>query len=183
MKVSETNKDDFVNIEREETDMSVKQKKGTKGEIVITRIFDAPRKLVWRAWTNPEHFMRWWGPKTYTSPFCKLDLRVGGKYLTCMRSPEGRDYWTTGIFREIVPIERIVYTDSFADEKGNPVPASHYGMPGDWPEELIVTITLEDISGKTRMTLRHVGIPAGELSEQTEAGWNESFDKLVKSLK
>lgn len=58
-------------------------------ELVITRIFAAPRKLVWKAWTNPEHLMRWWGPKDFTSPACKIDLRVGGKYLFCMRSKEG----------------------------------------------------------------------------------------------
>lgn len=81
-------------------------------------------------------------------------------------------------------MERIVYTDSFADEKGNVVPASHYGMPGDdWPLELTVTITFEDLGGKTKMTLRHVGIPAGKMSELTDAGWNESFDKLAESLK
>ena len=66
-----------------------------KQEIVITRIFDAPRELVWKAWTAPEHFKRWWGPKDYTCPFCQMDLRVGGKYLNCLRSPEGQDFWST----------------------------------------------------------------------------------------
>jgi len=158
-----------------------------KQEIVITRIFDAPRDLVWKAWTDPEHFKRWWGPKDFTSPFCKIDLRVGGKYLNCMRGagPDGvvRDFWSTGIYREIVPLQRLVNTDSFADEKGNVVPASHYGMEGDWPLELLVTVTFEEQGGKTKMTLRHVGIPAGEMSDLTAAGWNESFDKLSESLK
>jgi uncharacterized protein YndB with AHSA1/START domain len=152
-------------------------------EIVITRIFDAPRDLVWKAWTDPEHFKRWWGPKDFTSPFCKIDLRVGGKYLNCMRSPEGQDFWTTGVYREIVPLERIVYTDSFADQEGNVVPATHYGMSPDFPLEMLVTVTFEDYDGKTKMTLKHVGLPVGEMSELTEAGWNESFDKLAESLK
>lgn len=153
-------------------------------EIVITRIFDAPRQLVWKAWTNPEHLMRWWGPKNFTSPACKVDLRVGGKYLYCMRSKEGQEFWSTGTYKEIVPFERLVCSDSFADEKGNVVPASHYGMPGDnWPLELTVTITFEDLGGKTKMTLTHAGIPAGEMKEMTGAGWNESFDKLAASLK
>lgn len=161
----------------------------TERELVITRIFNAPRKLVWKAWTEPEHFMHWWGPKNFTCPVCKIDFRVGGKYLYCMRgvvSPDGKlaDYWSTGVYREIVPMERIVYTDSFADEKGNVVPASHYGMPGDnWELECMVTITFEDLGGKTKMTLRHVGIPAGTMSDMTNAGWNESFDKLGESLK
>ena len=156
----------------------------TKNDLLITRIFDAPRKLVWKAWTDPEHLMRWWGPKDFTSPVCKTDLHVGGKYLYCMRSKEGRDFWSTGMYNEIVPFERIVCTDSFADEKGNAVPASHYGMPGDdWPMELYVTITFEDLGNKTKMTLKHVGLPAGQMKEMCGAGWNESFDKLAASLK
>jgi uncharacterized protein YndB with AHSA1/START domain len=154
-----------------------------KQEIVITRIFDAPRELVWKAWTEPEHFKRWWGPKNFTAPVCKVDPRVGGVYLYCMRSPEGQDYWNTGVYKEIIPMERLVYTDSFADEKGNVVPATHYGMSADFPLELLVTVTFEEQGGKTKMTLRHVGIPAGEMSDLTAAGWNESFDKLSESLK
>jgi len=154
-----------------------------KKELNITRIFNAPRELVWKAWSEPEHFKRWWGPKTFTAPECKLDFRVGGKYLNCMRAPDGKDYWSTGVYREIVPLERIVYTDNFADEKGNIVPASFYGMPGDFPEEMVVTVTFEDLNGKTKMTLRHAGMPAGKMGELAEQGWNESFDKLAASLK
>jgi uncharacterized protein YndB with AHSA1/START domain len=148
-------------------------------ELVITRVFDAPRELVWKAWTEPEQLMRWLGPKYFTSPSCKIDLRVGGKYLFCMRSPEGQEFWNTGVYREIVEPERIVYSDRFADEKGNPVPASHYGMPGDWPEEMLVTVTFEEHDGKTRMTLRLVGLPP-EMGEMAGAGWNGSLDKLAE---
>jgi uncharacterized protein YndB with AHSA1/START domain len=80
-------------------------------------------------------------------------------------------------------MERLVYTDNFADEKGNAVPASYYNMPGDWSEELLVTVTFEEIDGKTGITLKHTGLPAGELKELTGVGWNESFDKLAVSLK
>ena len=152
-------------------------------ELVITRIFDAPREHVWRAWTEPERLMRWWGPKGFTSPACRNDLRVGGKYLYCMRSPEGQDFWSTGMYREIARPSLLVCTDSFADEEGNVVPATHYGMSPDFPLELQVAVTLAEDGGKTRMTLRHVGIPAGEMSEMCEAGWNESFDKLAESLR
>jgi uncharacterized protein YndB with AHSA1/START domain len=151
-------------------------------EITITRVFDAPRALIWKAWTEPEEFMRWWGPKGYTAPVCKVDLRVGGKYLYCMRSPEGQDFWGTGVYREIVPLERIAYTDSFADSEGNLVPPTHYGFGADFPSELLVTVTFEDYEGKTKLTLKHAGLPAGEVSQQTVAGWNESFDKLAEIL-
>ena len=101
----------------------------TKQELVIIRIFDAPRELVWMAWTEPEHFMRWWGPKDFTAPFCQIDLRVGGKYLNCMRSSNGKDYWSTGVYREIVPMERLVFTDSFGKLALNPYCAAGTILP------------------------------------------------------
>ncbi|MBO0862133.1 MAG: SRPBCC domain-containing protein [Chloracidobacterium sp.] len=121
-------------------------------ETVITRVFDAPRKLVWKAWTEPERLMRWLGPKYFTSPSCKIDLRVGGKYLFCMRSPEGQEFWNTGVYREIVE-----------------------------PEEILVTVTFEEHDGKTRMTLRLVGLPP-EMGEMAGAGWNCSLDKLADAV-
>lgn len=117
--------------------MSPAEIKKLKSGLTITRFFDASPGLVWKAWTYPGLVKRWWGPKGFTAPFIRLDLREGGKYLFCMRSPEGQDFWSTGVYREIVPMRRIVATDSFSDEKGNIVPASHYGMSGDWPSELL----------------------------------------------
>ncbi|TGK29440.1 SRPBCC domain-containing protein [Leptospira gomenensis] len=154
---------------------------GIKNEMVIVRIFDAPRELVFKAWTEPERLMSWWGPKDFSSPGCKLEPRVGGKYHFGMRSPEGQEFWSSGKFLEFVPPEKIVFTDHFADKDGNPVPASYYGMP-DFPEELIVSVHFEELDGKTKMTVRHAGLPAGEMSEMTEAGWNQSFDKLAAAL-
>ena len=153
-----------------------------KQKLIITREFDAAQELVWKAWTDPEKFMKWWGPKNFSSPSYKADFKVGGKYLYCMRSPEGQDFWSTGTYKEIVPMERIVFTDSFADEKGNVVPSTHYGMEG-FPLELEVTVALEEHNGKTKMTLTHVGIPTGQITDLTNASWNESFDKLAESFK
>lgn len=152
-------------------------------ELVITRFFDAPRELVWKAWTKPEHLMQWWGPKDFTAPVIKIDFRVGGKYLWCMRSPESEEYWSTGVYREIVEQEKIVTTDSFSDAQGNVVPASYYGMSGDWPLELLVTVIFEENDGKTKVTLQHEGIPAGENRDSAKAGWNESLDKLSEYLR
>jgi uncharacterized protein YndB with AHSA1/START domain len=152
-------------------------------ELVIERLFEAPRERLWQAWTNPEQMKRWWGPKDFTAPYAEIDLRVGGKYLSCMRSPEGKEFWSGGVYRQIVPLEKIVVTDSFTDEKGNVVPAAQYGMSGDWPLELMVTVTFEEQDGKTKMTLRHLGIPAGENLEECRQGWNQSFDKLAEALK
>jgi uncharacterized protein YndB with AHSA1/START domain len=154
-----------------------------ENELVITRIFDAPRELVWKAWTEPNYATKWWGPKDFTAPVCKIDLGVGGKYLFCMRSPDGKDYWSTGVYKEIVENESLVCTDCFADEDGNIVPATHYGMVGDFPLEMLVTVTFEEQEGKTKMTLKHIGMPFGEMGDMAGQGWNESFDKLEKSLK
>jgi uncharacterized protein YndB with AHSA1/START domain len=154
----------------------------TPEALIITRVFDAPRELVYRAWTEPERVMRWWGPEPYTSPSCKIDLRVGGSYLFAMQSPEGAVHWSGGVYREIVPNERIVCTDSFTDPDGNVVPASHYGLQGDFPLEMLVTVTLEDAGeGKTRMTVRQEGMPQS-FGEMAGAGWSSSLDKLAALL-
>lgn len=155
----------------------------TSKDLVITRVFNAPREIVFDAWSVPEQLMQWWGPKVFTAPVCKVDFRVGGKYHFCMRAPDGQEFWSTGIYREIVRPEKIVKTDAFADKEGNPVPASHYGMQGYWPEYLLVTLLFEDQQGKTKLTLRHTGLPEGEIFEMTEASWNESLDKLEGIVK
>jgi uncharacterized protein YndB with AHSA1/START domain len=163
--------------------MSAKSEISNTKELHITRMFNAPVEMVWNAWTDPEHLMRWWGPKNFSAPVCKLDFRVGGTYHFCMRSPEGQDFWTTGIFREIIFLKKIVYTDSFADADGNVVPASYYNMAEDFPLELLVTLTFEAVDGRTKLTLLHEGMPAGEMHEMTAGGWNEMLDKLAETLR
>ncbi|MEW6721197.1 MAG: SRPBCC domain-containing protein [Thermodesulfobacteriota bacterium] len=151
-------------------------------DLVLTRAFDAPRERVWAAWTEPDRFAQWWGPEGFTAPRCSMDLRVGGKYLWCMRSPEGRDYWSTGVYLEIVPLKKLVLTDSFSDKDGNIVPASHYGITGGWPRELYIAVTFEEEEeGRTTVTLRHSGIPQ-EMMDDCATGWNGSFDKLRDSV-
>lgn len=151
-------------------------------ELLINRTFEVKSELIWTAWTDANTLMRWWGPKGFTSPACKIDFRVGGKYLFSMRSPEGQIFWSTGVYREIVPLKRLVCTDCFADEKGKVVPASHYGIAEDFPLEMVVDLTIEEHEGSTTITLKHIGLPAGVMSELTSAGWNESFDKLAELL-
>ncbi len=152
-------------------------------QVLITREFDAPRDLVFKAWTDCERLMRWWGPKGFTTPFCKIDLRPGGISHYCMRSPEGRDYCGKGVYREIIPLERLVFTDSFADKEGNVVPATYYGMSGDYPLEMLVTVSFAEHKGKTKLTLKHVlgSVPASE-RDLCQQGWSESLDKLAEDL-
>jgi uncharacterized protein YndB with AHSA1/START domain len=135
----------------------------------ITRIFDAPRELVWKAWTNPKHVMQWWGPTGFTSPACKIDLRVGGQYLYCMKTPDGMECWTGGEFVEIVEPERIVSFLFYANEHGR--------IPAPDPNDVEVrdVVTFEDYgNGQTKLTFKRNYWDEGE-----DVGSNQIFDKLA----
>lgn len=150
-------------------------------ELVITRHFDAPRALVWKAWSEPEYVKRWWGPQHFTSPVCQIDFRVGGRYLFSMRSPEGQEFYSTGVYQKIEPMDEIVYTDSFADANGNVISPSEVGM-NDVPLESPVTVRFEDQGSGTKLTvIAHR--PTGVMGEYAYLGWNESLDKLAEILK
>lgn len=150
--------------------------------VVISRIIDAPRDRVFKAWTEPERLMRWWAPKGFITPYCKVDLRPGGIFHFCMRSPESRDIWGVGVYRKIVEPERIDYIDSFADADGNPVPPAHYGMSPTYPAEALVTVTFDEYEGKTRLTLQHA-VPESVMErEAIRQGWIEMLDRLEAHL-
>jgi uncharacterized protein YndB with AHSA1/START domain len=150
-------------------------------DIVINKVFNLPLNAVWLAWTEPEHLKKWWGPKGFTCPSSQIEAKVGGKYLNCMRGSDGKEYWSTGEVKEFIPERKLVITDSFADEKGNIRSASDYGMPGNWPKELLITVYFEEADGATKMKLRHQGVP-GEVREDCIKSWNESFDKLENNI-
>lgn len=162
-----------------------KADQNNKKELVIIRIFAAPRELVFKAWTDPDLFRQWWGPQGFTCPVAKMDLRVGGEYFSCMRAPDGKDFWSKGVFREIVIPERLVMSDSFADEHGNLVPATHFGLSPGFPLEMEIAVTFEEHGQQTRLTLKHSG--TGGISDKDrmdmEQGWSQSFDKLAAVLK
>ncbi|MBI4082130.1 MAG: SRPBCC domain-containing protein [Candidatus Lambdaproteobacteria bacterium] len=151
-------------------------------ELVITRTFAAPRSLVFKAWTEPEALMRWWAPKGCITPFCTVDLRPGGSFHYCMRLPEGRDIWGLGVYREIVEPERLVYADSFADERGNRVLPAHYGMSVGYPPETLVTVTFAEHDGSTTLTLRHSVLDSFPEREGIRQGWSEMLDRLAEDL-
>lgn len=165
----------------------------TAKEIQFSRVFDAPRELVWKAWTDPEMIKKWWGPKTFTAPSIQIDLREGGKYLYCMRGKQGPDapesnFWSAGVFHEIIPNEKIVLTDYFSDEHGNKVDPTTFNMGEDFPSESKITILFEDVDGKTKLTITY-DKPATDKQYEAmmktgmEMGWNQTLDKLADSLK
>jgi uncharacterized protein YndB with AHSA1/START domain len=149
----------------------------SKDAVVIERTFDAPIDLIWQMWTDPEHFKSWYGPKGFTVPVADMDMSVGGKRLVCMASPDGSmKMWTTGEYTEIIPNERLVYTESPADENGNVVSPSAMGMPDGYPATTEVTVLLEDLGGRTKMVMMHAGVPA---DSGAGGGWEQAFDKLT----
>jgi uncharacterized protein YndB with AHSA1/START domain len=157
-------------------------KETARADIVVERVFDAPIDLVFDAWTMPEHLLAWWAPKGCSTPGCTVDLRPGGTFHFCIRTPDGNDIWALGRYREIVRPRRIVYVDSFADAAGNKVEPSYYGMSIGHPSETLVTVTFSDLGGRTRVVLRHA-LPA-VFPERTgaEQGWGEMVDRLAEHL-
>ena len=147
--------------------------------LIIERVFDAPQERVWKAWTDPEQVVKWWGPNGFTTPVYKADFQVGSAFHFCMRSPDGNDFWCGGIYQEIVENERIVCTDYFADEQGNKVSPEHYGMSPEWPAETIITVTFENVQGKTKLTVIQESVTPSKKRECAEQGWSESLDRLA----
>ncbi|MGC4101116.1 SRPBCC family protein [Ferruginibacter sp.] len=148
--------------------------------ISINRVFNLPLYKVWKAWSEPEYFIKWWGPEGFSCPYCTIDFKIGGRFLNAMRNPDGTDVWGTGTYTDIVPQHKIVYTDSFADSTGKIVESTFYKMP-EMPLELLVTVTLEEVDGKTQMWLQHEGIPE-EMYEDCIKGWQSSFNKLEEHI-
>lgn len=147
--------------------------------IVITRVFNAPRDLVWRVWTEPAHIAQWWGPKGFTTRVEEMDLRPGGQSRYVMVGPDGTEYPAEGVFREVVPPERIVTTDEFGEDY-------EQASGIDLPQGMVLTATFEALGDKTRLTL-HIAHPTAEDKRKHEemgvvAGWNSSFDCMDEYL-
>lgn len=153
----------------------------------LERTFNAPRELVYEAWTNPEHLAQWWGPKGFELKVKQLDPQPGGIFHYAVLSPAGDEIWAKFIFRELVPPERLVFISFFSDADGNM--GSHPWAPG-WPKELMNVITLADEGGKTRLTITVAPINATASQAESFAesrpsmteGFNGTFDKLEDLL-
>jgi len=139
-------------------------------ELTITRIFNAPREIVFKAWTDPKELAKWWGPKTFTNPVCEVDLQPDGVLRIVMRAPDGGEYPMQGIFREIVPPSRLVFTNIALDKDG------HHIIEG------LTSVTFADDGGKTKLTLQTRGVAvvdyAAAYLQGMEAGWTQSLEKL-----
>jgi uncharacterized protein YndB with AHSA1/START domain len=141
-----------------------------KLELTITRVFDAPRALVWQAWTDSEQLMQWWGPEHHPATHLAMDVRPGGVWRNCLRSVEtGNDLWHHGTFREVVPLERLVFTFTWEES-------------GERGMENLVTITFADEGRKTRMTLHQTPFQSVAERDDHGEGWLSSFGRLETYL-
>jgi uncharacterized protein YndB with AHSA1/START domain len=156
-----------------------------KVDLVVTRILDAPLELVWKAWTEPEQVMRWWGPKYYTSPSCQIDLRVGGKYIFAMQAPEdqgGQISYTSGVYNKIVPMQLLEFTQSLSDENGNRLDPAKAGMPPDFPKEAHTVVTFKAKGEMTELTIAKDGWTMSQMYVYSYAGLQQQTDKLAELI-
>ena len=152
-----------------------------KEELVVTRIIDAPIEIVWKAWTEPEHVMHWWGPKDYTSPSAKIDLRAGGTYVFAMQAPQeqgGLISYTSGVYQRIVPMELLEFTQGLSDADGHRIDPAQIGMPADFPGELHTTVTFRPRGDMTELTIRQTGWVPSQMFVYALAGTQQQTDKL-----
>lgn len=156
-------------------------------DFVLSRILDAPRDLVWAAWTDVEHLKKWWGPKGFKIISAKLDLRPGGIFHYGLRSPDGHEMWGKFIYREIKPPERLVFIVSFSDEKGG---VTRHPMSPTWPLETMSTATFADKGGKTEVRVIWATHNATEEEQKTfdsshdsmRMGWGGTMDQFAEYL-
>lgn len=157
-------------------------------DFVISRVFDAPRDLVWKAFTDPERMKEWWGPKGFTVIVSKMDLRVGGTYLYGMKAPDGTPMWGKFTYREIAVPERMVVVTSFSDEAGG---ITRHPMAPTWPLKMLSVFTFEEKpGGKTKFTVRWSALEASDEEQKTfdtshdsmNRGWSGTLEQLETYL-
>jgi uncharacterized protein YndB with AHSA1/START domain len=140
-------------------------------ELAITRSFDAPRGEVFQAWADPARIVRWWGPRGFRIPSCRMDVREGGAWRVCMRSPEGTDHWVQGVFREVAEPDRLAFTWAWEDEQGKP------------GHETVVKVDFTERHGRTRMIVQQGTFESQNARERHEEGWSSCFDRLEDHLR
>ena len=159
----------------------------TSNPFVISRTFDAPRELVWKAWTERKRLMHWFGPKGFTMPAAKMAFNPGGMFHYCLQSPDGSEMWGKFVYREIVAPEKIVLVNSFSDEDGG---VTRHPFSPTWPLEMLSTTTLAEEQGRTTLTILWSPLNATEPERDTfdsahesmKQGWSGTFEQLADYL-
>ena len=154
-----------------------------KRDVVVTRVFDAPIELVWKAWSDPAHVMQWWGPTGFTCPLARMDFREGGTSLVCMRAPKefgGQDMYNTWTYQKIVPLQRFEYIFNFTDKDGKVFEPAEMGMPAGIPKDVRHAVLFKDLgNGRTEMTVTEYGYTTDDVVELSKAGLEQCLDKMA----
>lgn len=148
-------------------------------QVVITRLFNAPRELVFKAWTDPEQLVQWYAPLGCTIEYRQIEIREGGKFHSCIRTPDGFQCWCIGEYRQIIVPEKIVCTMVISNAHGDRIEPVAAGHDSDWPVETILTVTFAEQAGQTKLTL-HQNVRES-IAKRTGAlpSWNQMFDRLA----
>jgi uncharacterized protein YndB with AHSA1/START domain len=141
-----------------------------ESELVVTRVFDAPRSLVFKAWTQPEHLARWWGPQGFVNVAWEMDVRPGGAWFRRMRAPDGTLFTKRGVYKEVVRPERLVFT--YVNEAAD----------GTLDRETLVTLSFEEQGARTRLTLQHTGFESVESRDAHQGGWTSCLERFAEYL-
>ncbi|KQC00680.1 SRPBCC domain-containing protein [Pedobacter sp. Hv1] len=151
-------------------------------ELLITHLFDAPRELVFSAWTDPEQLKHWYAPDGCTIAFKSIAVKVGGEFHSCINDPVHGECWIKGIYQEVVVPERLVFSMILSNEQGDNVNANEAGKSEDWPEALVTTVTFAAIGNQTKLTLHQTVAEAEAKKTGAYQSWFSMFDRLNNIL-
>lgn len=158
-------------------------KKQIKGdEVFIEEVLNAGIERVFRAWTDPAILMKWYAPEDCTIQFKTLEIKTGGKFHSCITNPKYGDCWCIGEYTEIVHNEKIVFTMINANEHGDPIVPAEIGMDAEWPGSTLVTVTLKEEDGKTRLQLKQTVVQELAIKTGAYGGWLQMLENLQKAL-
>jgi uncharacterized protein YndB with AHSA1/START domain len=155
-----------------------------KQDLFFTRVFDAPVEQVWKAWSDGEQVKGWWGPDGFSAPFARMDFREGGTSLLCMSSPQFGDHYSLWQYQKIVSLKQIDYIHNLADKDGNKVDPVQVGMPADFPQDQLHSVTFQALDDhKTELTVTEYGWTVGQMMELSRMGMEQCLDKMEALLK
>lgn len=147
-------------------------------DVSVTRTFEASPEEVWRAWTEDELVMQWWGPEGFTSPAARMDVRVGGTSHVAMRSPEGQDMWMNWTYTRVEPHSRLDYVQNLADAAGNAIDPATVGLPPEFPRDVATVVTLTPVGNKTEVTITEHTTTSRMMMEMSQQGLEQVLDKM-----
>jgi uncharacterized protein YndB with AHSA1/START domain len=151
-------------------------------DVVVTRTFDATPEEVWRAWTEDERVMQWWGPDGFTSPAARMDVRTGGSSVVAMRSPEGHDMWMVWAYTRVEPYSRIEYVQNLSDETGTVIDPASVGMPPEFPRDVATVVTLTPVGDRTEVTIREQTTTSEFMMEMSQMGLEQVMNKMGRTF-